>query len=146
MKYWAYFAAKLVAVAALMRGLWPLVQRLLPEPEPFLMADLHPMGHDLGYTLGVYGFWLIGAGLLYLAVWDQRFRCRTCLRRLRMPIARGSWNHMLLLGRPHTEYICLYGHGTLKVPDLHLTGKESPDWAEHRDIWTELELLDAGKR
>jgi hypothetical protein len=53
---------------------------------------------------------------------------------------------MLQVGRPHTEYICPYGHGTLKVPELQITGKEPIDWAEHQDIWRELELLDTEKR
>jgi hypothetical protein len=53
---------------------------------------------------------------------------------------------MLLSGRPHTEYICTYGHGTLKVPDVQFTGKEPIDWAEHQDIWKELELIDADRR
>jgi hypothetical protein len=146
MKYWTFFAVKILAAAAILLALWPLAQLLLPAPEPFLNATLHPMGRDFGYTLGVWGFWMIGVGLLYLVVHDQRYRCRTCLRRLRMPIARGSWNRMLLLGRPHTEYICPYGHGKLKVPELHLTGKEPTDWAEQQDIWKELKTLASKER
>ncbi|MBV6432674.1 MAG: hypothetical protein IANPNBLG_02816 [Bryobacteraceae bacterium] len=145
MRYWGYFAAKLIAIVALLSAVWPVFRRLLPAPQPFLYEHLDQMGHDLGYTALVYGFWLAAAGLVYLSVLDQKYRCRTCLRRLRMPIARGSWSR-LLTGRPHTEYICPYGHGTLKVPELHLTGKEPNDWAEHQDIWTELELLDTHRR
>lgn len=147
MKYWGYFLAKLTAILLFMRGVWPVFQSLLPEPDELLRAnDIHPMGRDLAYTTCVYAFWLAGAGLLYLAIWDQRLRCRTCLRRLRMPIARGDFGRMLLIGRPHMEYICAYGHGTLKVPELQFAGKEPTNWDEHQDIWTELETLGPGKR
>ena len=47
-------------------------------------------------------------------IWDQRYRCRVCLRRLRMPVETGSWSRMLQFGRPRIEYICPYGHGTLR--------------------------------
>jgi len=147
MKYWGYFAGKLLAVLVFMRLAWPPLHRaLLPNPEPSVYSHLDPMGHDMLYSFGVFGFCLVGAGLLYLIVLDQRYRCRTCACKLRMPIARGSWARMLQLGRPHTEYICPYGHGTLKVPELQITGKEPIDWAEHQDIWKELELLDTEKR
>jgi hypothetical protein len=146
LKYWGFFAAKLVAAATVLGGLWMLVEQLLPKPGPILNTDLDPVGHDLGYTVGVWVFSLLATGVLYMVVWDQKYRCRTCLRRLRMPVTRGSWTHMLLSGRPHTEYICTYGHGTLKVPDVQFTGKEPIDWAEHQDIWKELELIDADRR
>ncbi|MCS7024827.1 MAG: hypothetical protein NZV14_08490 [Bryobacteraceae bacterium] len=146
MKYWGFLVAKLVAASLLLAGLWTLVEPWLPRSEPFLNADLPPMGHDLAYTSAVWLFGLFAVGLLYLIALDQKYRCRSCLRRLRMPLARGSWNRMLLLGKPHTEYICPYGHGTLKVPEVHFTGKEPLAWAEHQDIWKELELIESGRR
>jgi hypothetical protein len=147
MKYWGYFFGKVVAGAGLVAAVWPLFKKILPAPQPYVVyAGLNPMGHDLGYSAAVYGFWLLVLGLFSLIVLDQKYRCRTCLRKLRMPISRGSWNHMLLLGRPHTEYICPYGHGTLKVPEFQITGKEPIDWAENQDMWKELELLHTDKR
>jgi hypothetical protein len=80
--------------------------------------------------------------LLWVAVVDQRYRCRTCLRRLRMPVTSGSWPNMFLIGRPRTEYICIYGHGTLKVPDEQIAGSARPAWERHDDIWRELEALE----
>jgi len=92
-------------------------------------------------------FFFFCAGLIYLIVWDQRYRCRTCLRWLRMPIIRGSWPNMLLFGQPRIEYICIYGHGTLKVPEVQITGANSSDWEPHdADIWKELEALEAGRK
>ena len=44
------------------------------------------------------------------------------------------------------EYICIYGHGTLKVPEVQITGSKS-DWEPHQDdIWKELESLEESKR
>ncbi len=62
-----------------------------------------------------------------------------------MPVARGSWTH-ILLGPPRTEYICPYGHGTLKVPELQIGGPHPPDWQAHEDIWKELFSTEETKR
>jgi len=45
------------------------------------------------------------------------------------------------------EYICPFGHGTLTVAELQLTGRENPDWAAHDDdIWKELYSFDEPKQ
>src|SRR6478672_713734 len=121
MKYWLYFAAKLSAAAGLVYGLLHVVSYFVPTPEPLLYGPETPFMHDLFTTFAVLLVWLIGAGLLYASVWDQRRRCRTCLRRLVMPIATGSWSNMLTFGRPKTEWICPYGHGTLRISNLQIT-------------------------
>lgn len=94
------------------------------------------------YLLYIFllGVWFqFSFGLLYLAVWDQRYRCRTCLRRLRMPVETGSWGgYMLQMGRPQLEYICPYGHGTLNVEELQITGNATPEWKQQGDFWEEL--------
>jgi hypothetical protein len=88
----------------------------------FLLCDLVPML-----------CFLLFAGALYLVVWNQRYRCRVCLRRLRMPVARGSWSRILLFGRPHIEYICPYGHGSLRENDLHISGLSAAEWTPNSD-------------
>jgi hypothetical protein len=120
---------------------------LMPPPETFMHQRFRdPFVTDLSYTFISLGFALFAAGLLWLIIFDQRYRCRTCLRRLRMPVHTGSWTHVLL-GAPRTEYICLYGHGTLKVDELQLTGLlHNPDWEPHDDIWTELYSLEETKK
>jgi hypothetical protein len=147
MKYWAYFAAKLAAATGVMRLVWLALVRLTPDTpaDRYYWEVYHKgrFGHDLTWTFTVLLFWLLFAGLVYLAVWDQRRRCRVCLRRLRMPVERGSWTHLFLIGPPRTEYICPYGHGTLAVPEVHLSGTETPNWQPHGDdIWKELSSLD----
>ena len=84
-------------------------------------------GGTFCYTFAVMLWFLVCARLLYLIVWDQRYRCRVCLRRLRMPIDTGSWSRMLLFGRPRIEYICLYGHGTLRE-DEFVGSPNGPEW------------------
>jgi hypothetical protein len=60
-----------------------------------------------------------------------------------MPVTEGDWGFAALLAPPETRSICPYGHGTLKEPEVHLTGKETTEWQRHEDdIWRELENLD----
>jgi len=154
MKYWSYMAAKLAVVGGVLYAMRWAILKSLPRPEPFsfkmdyqerVYVPYSPFGQDLGYTFIFMLFTLFAVGLVWASVWDQRYRCRTCLRRLRMPILRGSWTGVLL-GRPQTEYICPYGHGTLKVEELQITGRDEPDWEPHEDIWTELYTLQGTKK
>jgi hypothetical protein len=145
MKYWGYLLLKLAAAGVVMRVVWVAI--VVSFSGTFAPGfEQKPFGHDLGFTTAMLLYFLACFGLLHLIVWDQRYRCRTCLRKLRMPVAKGSWPNMFLIGQPRTEYICLYGHGTLKVPEVRITSK-SPDWESHGDnIWKELESLEETKR
>jgi hypothetical protein len=146
MKYWAYLVAKLVVAAGILRGVRQALTWVMPPPETFMYMRIgDPFVTDLGYTFTMLLFGLFAAGLLWLIVLDQRYRCRTCVRRLRMPVHTGSWTHVLF-GGPQTEYICLYGHGTLIVDDLQITGRHNPDWEPHQDIWKELYSLEETKK
>ncbi len=138
MRYWGYFAAKIGLAAAVMYGLLRLLNHFWPMEPKFYNFVPPRFGYDLLYTL-LTGLWfLLCCGLLYLCIWDQRYRCRVCLRRLRMPVETGSWSRMLLLGRPRIEYICPYGHGTLNVAELQISGLENPEWNPHGEMWDEL--------
>ena len=88
-------------------------------------------GKALNYLLcdlALMVWFLLGAGALYLVVCDQRYRCRVCLRRLRMPIETGSWSRILQFGRPRIEYICPYGHGTLREDELQISAARTCEW------------------
>src|SRR5580704_14250590 len=137
MRYWAYLAGKIGICAAFMYGLLRWLNTW-PMPPKFHNYTPPRLSYDLPYTL-LAGLWFLSCcGLLYLCIWDQRYRCRVCLRRLRMPVETGSWGGMLLLGRPRIEYICPYGHGTLKLAELQISGLENPEWNPHGEIWDEL--------
>jgi len=136
-RYWSLLAAKLALCGAVSYGVLRAIDSYWSSPLWLYNVRSPRFGLDLVYT-SVIGVWfLLSAGLLYLCVWDQRYRCRVCLRRLRMPIETGSWSRMLLVGRPRIEYICPYGHGTLKEEELHLTGADN-EWTESGDMWEEL--------
>jgi hypothetical protein len=137
-RYWGYLAGKIGLAAAFMYGSLRLLNYLWPAAPKFYNYVPPRFGYDLLYTL-LAGLWfLAGCGLLYLCIRDQRYRCRVCLRRLRMPVETGSWSRMLLLGRPRIEYICPYGHGTLNVAELQISGLENPEWNPHGEMWDEL--------
>ena len=139
MRYWGFFAAKLAGAAASLYALLALLNWFWPASPNFFSYEPPRFGYDLGYTLAVLIWFLLCTGVVYAAIWDQRYRCRVCLRRLRMPVETGSWSRMLQFGRPRIEYICPYGHGTLKEAELQISGLENPEWTPHSDdIWEEL--------
>jgi hypothetical protein len=197
MRYWAYFAAKLIVAGGILYGSLGLLNPLAPpdlgssaaepvatvasskhypegpritaEPDAQILAELpEPVERQkkdadaaklldieakkrTSVPLNFYGreylainvalmvWFLFGSGMLYLIVYDQRYRCRVCLRRLRMPVETGSRGFMLQLGRPRIEYICPYGHGTLKQEEFQTSGLENPEWTAHSgDMWDEL--------
>ena len=141
MRYWAYFAGKVVAAVAPLWGIYLALNALYPAPvhskEDF--TDLENIGKSLSHELAILFWLLLCAGVCYVIVWDQRRRCRVCLRRLRMPIETGSRGSMLQIGRPKIESICPYGHGTLAEDDAEIAGLSTSEWTPHSDdIWDEL--------
>jgi hypothetical protein len=138
MRYWAWFVVKLAVAAVVFGGLMKLVSRSFP-PDKDPLAPLNDGMRFLLCDLVLMLCFLLFAGALYLIVRDQRYRCRVCLRRLRMPITTGSWSGILQFGSPRIEYICTYGHGTLSEDELHISGLSGAEWTPHSDdIWTEL--------
>ena len=139
MRYWAYFGAKVIAAGAFQTGLLALLNKKWPPSLPVGTYIPPRFGYDLFYTLCVLIWFLLCTCELYFIIWDQRYRCRVCLRQLRMPVETGSWSRMLQFGRPRIEYICPYGHGTLKEDELQISGLENPQWTRHSDdFWDEL--------
>lgn len=143
LRFWSFLLLKLgAATTGSAASLWVL--NLFWEPRtPLFHLNHMQFSYDLGYTTLVGVWFLMSYGFFYLAIWDQRYRCRTCLRRLMMPVEVGSWSSMMRLGRPEMEYICPYGHGKLNVAEVQIAGKESPSWKAQGDIWEEL--FSAGK-
>jgi hypothetical protein len=140
MRYWAFLGAKLVVAAAPLYGLLALVSGLFPVRSKYA-SDFWPLENGnqaLLSNLALMGWFLVSVGVLYLIAWDQRHRCRVCLRRLRMPVETGSWSRMLQLGRPRIEYICPYGHGTLRQEEVQILGPEAPQWDQTPDLWQDL--------
>jgi len=87
MRYWGYLCAKVVVASAVLYGLPVWLSKGSPAaPHRIAFAPTLPT------IAAMMGWFLLAAGTIYLIVWDQRHRCRTCLRRLRMPVATGSWD------------------------------------------------------
>jgi hypothetical protein len=141
MRYWAYFAGKVVVAVAPLYGIYLLLNAIFPLPlhSKYDFQDLDNSGKTLVHMLSQMFFFLLCAGGLFLIFWDQRRRCRVCLRRLRMPIETGSRGSMLQFGQPRIETICPYGHGTLSEEDAQIAGLANAEWTPHSDdIWHEL--------
>jgi hypothetical protein len=137
-RYWGYLVLKVALVCAVASVFLCEINYSWRPLENLLRVNGKFFAHDLWYT-SLVGLWFLGVvALLYLVGLDQRYRCRVCLRRLRMPVERGSWGRMLMFGRPEVEYICIYGHGTLNVPELQIDGTVNPKWKPQGDIWSEL--------
>jgi hypothetical protein len=139
MRYWSYFIGKLIAGGTVMFAIWRLMRAFLPEPVIFMRVRMGGFAQDLTWTLAYLAYWLLAAGVLFFVIWDQRRRCRTCLRKLRMPVHSGNWGLALLFAPPKTESICPFGHGTLASPETHTSTAQPTNWEEHGDIWEELE-------
>jgi hypothetical protein len=146
MKYWLYLFAKLAMAAGVVFVLLRTLIVFYPEPhvDPKMVEIYGPpqplLYRDMLFPFLFMSIWLIAGGLFWLILRDQRRRCRTCLRRLIMPVNSGSWGHLVTFGRPRTEFICPFGHGTLSIEELQITGRHFPDWQLHDDdIWKELE-------
>ncbi len=138
MRYGAWFTGKLAVSGAVMFGLLAALNTYWPAPQAIRISRGARLGYDLMYTL-LAGLWfLLCCGVFYLCVLDQRYRCRVCARRLRMPVETGSWSRLLTIGRPGIEYICPYGHGTLRESELQISGLEDAEWTPHADLWEEL--------
>jgi hypothetical protein len=140
MRYWLFLTGKMAVWFLAMYRIQFAVERTFPlPPRPWTGRQTMFM-HDLPFTCAIFAVWFLGAGSLSLILWDHRRRCRTCMRRLIMPVSRGSWGHLVTFGRPQTELICPFGHGTLSIENLQITGRQMPDWQPHSDnIWKELE-------
>jgi hypothetical protein len=147
LRYWGYFVAKLAVASGFMWLLWLGLNWAMPEPDYFLRHRVGRFAQDLKWTLTILVYCLLGAGLLWLAVIDQRRRCKVCLRLLRMPVERGNWSQSVILSPPRMERICPYGHGSLAEPQAHTSTRQDAVWTGHDDdIWKELAEIERRER
>ncbi len=110
MRYWAFFVGKLLcAVAALSQGIYLIIA--LDTDAALRPADVVPRSlysHDLWFTAEIGIWFLITCGMIYAAIWDQRYRCRV----LPAPPAHADRDRSpgagcCSSGRPEIEYICV---------------------------------------
>jgi hypothetical protein len=131
MKWWALVVAKIAFLALLHLGLITWVVTYYPRDK---------MGTDLAFTFALMGInlfvYVVGYGFWF----DQKYRCRTCLRRLRMPLETGYWSQATIFAPPRLEWICPYGHGTMSQEEILLSGGKPDKWKENdSDFWRAFE-------
>ncbi len=136
-RYIVLIVLKLLGLAGIMAASLWAINVLLPPP-PGLLHDWPRLGSSLPYTLGIGLWFLAGYGLLRFIIWDQRFRCRICCSRLRMPLTEGVYSSVWLGGAPYTEFVCTWGHGKLFIPDVHLASGRKAMWVGYNSLWDNL--------
>jgi hypothetical protein len=120
-------SAVLLAIAAI--GSWCLVHWI----SVGLTGSVYPLADE-------YSIWLflpMAIAALSWSVRDQQKRCRTCLRRLEMPVEIGRTGSVLL-NWAGTEMVCPEGHGVLYLPDSAANSMDRDRWNTLDDSWAEL--------
>lgn len=146
MRYWGFLLGKFLVASLIAGSLFWGVNGYWFSIVDLLRVHWLQIPDYLVYLVLVGIIFLLYSGMIYLSLLDQRYRCRVCLRRLRMPVETGSWSKMLQFGRPSIEYICIYGHGRLNIAELQITGIENPHWERSpEDYWAELCATGAGE-
>jgi len=114
-------SALLLAIAALTA--WCVVHWI----SRWVVGSAYPMVDEFS----IWVFLPLAIATLSWSVRDQQKRCRTCLRRLELPVEIGRAGSVLL-NWAGTEMVCSQGHGVLYLP-------ESPANALDRDRWNSLD-------
>jgi hypothetical protein len=127
MRYWFLLIAKLFGCLLV----WLLLRKLVNRYDWTTLPGVLLLGLMV---------WVV-CGLLFVGLLDQRYRCRVCLRRLRMPVSQGSWAGTII-NSAATEYICPFGHGRLSVPEAQLTGDDAGNWKPSKGFWEDLSSSD----
>jgi hypothetical protein len=135
-RYWGWLVLKIAAATSLTAALYGILRNTL-----FRMEQLNDRFDLVQFTFDgvLFGFWIlpmVWVGLVWLCFYDQRYRCRTCARKLRMPLDQGSYS-ALLLDRPGVEYVCPYGHGKLLI-EIWVSTQPAPKWTKYGNFWQEL--------
>lgn len=131
MRWWCLLAAKVAALAASHLVLIFWINRWIPNSTLGLHLgySFAVLGADMAVFVAGYFFWL-----------DQKLRCRDCAARLRMPVATGNWSRAMLFAPPQLEWICPYGHGTMRHTEVQLSGVQADRWQKNdEDFWKAFE-------
>ena len=128
--WFGFLAAKsslLLSIAAL--SAWCLVHWI----ANWTVGSTYPMVDE-------YSLWLflpLAIATLSWSVGDQQRRCRTCLRRLQLPVEIGRTGSVLL-NWAGTEMVCSEGHGVLYLPDSAANSLDQDRWNKLDESWESL--------
>lgn len=126
----AFFCAKtaMAVLAVLLAGL-----EFTRAPSITMLG-----GTDLATEPFSTWLFLLGCmGAISWSIFDQRRRCRVCLRRFGLAAQIGCPG-CVLLSWSGTEMVCLDGHGTLHVPEMASSWQERDKWTSVDDSLVEL--------
>lgn len=93
-----------------------------------------------GFAPEAISLWVLIFGLvisIWVSLFDQRRRCRTCLCRLSMPVQMGARGHVLMEWMS-TEMVCSNGHGMLWAPEDPLESHPKDRWLGLDESWNDL--------
>ena len=99
----------------------------------WMMGSTYPLADE-------YSIWLFLPLAILALSWsmrDQQNRCRTCLRRLELPVEIGRTGSVLL-NWAGTEMVCSEGHGVLYVPESAANSLDQDRWNKLDDSWSNL--------
>jgi len=99
----------------------------------WMMGSTYPLADE-------YSIWLFLPLAIIALSWsmrDQQSRCRTCLRRLELPVEIGRTGSVLL-NWAGTEMVCSEGHGVLYVPESAANSLDQNRWNKLDDSWSNL--------
>ena len=87
--------------------------------------------------LSIWVFLPLAIAALSWSVRDQQGRCRTCLRRLELPVEIGRTGSVLL-NWAGTELVCSQGHGVLYLPESTANSLDRDRWSNLDESWSSL--------
>jgi hypothetical protein len=129
-----FFAVKASLLVALVAELaWALVHWI----TTWAAGSTYPMADE-------YSIWLylpLAIVALSWSVNDQRSRCRTCMRRLELPVEIGHTGS-ILLNWAGTELVCPDGHGVLYLPNSPENALDEDRWSKLDESWKSLFRID----
>jgi hypothetical protein len=99
----------------------------------WVMGSTYPLADE-------YSIWLFLPLAIIALSWsmsDQQSRCRSCLRRLELPVEIGRTGSVLL-NWAGTEMVCSEGHGVLYVPESAANSLDQDRWNKLDDSWSNL--------
>jgi hypothetical protein len=129
-RWWGFFVAKSAGLlGASYFFAWAVVHRGLA----LVGRTVYPLADEVA----IWTFLPLAVAVLCWSIADQQKRCRTCLRRLGMPIDIGRPGSVLL-NWAGTELVCSEGHGTLYMPESESNALQRDRWNALDDSWAEL--------
>jgi len=123
-----------LAKSILLLGFAALVSwRLVHWISGWLAGSAYPLVDEFS----IWAFLPLAVAALSWSVRDQQKRCRTCLRRLELPVEIGRTGSVLL-NWAGTEMVCSQGHGVLYLPDSPANLLERDRWNSLDESWSSL--------